>query len=467
MSSKRKTKAPEHLADTETVTKKQKKEEVEQVDLSKYADLQLEGSKFEGHILFSGATNWDLIGRKEVPKSVKQDVGGPTLWGPHRWEGLEDVKIRSVISSCTASHCVAISIEGKVYVWGRNDKGQLGVGDCERRDTPTTPTELEDYNIVTAATGRNHTLFVTDKGDCFAAGDNKMGQLGVGGEGNNFTSPVKIDYRGPPICKVACGGEFSVFVNVEGQMYTSGCPEYGQTGHNTDGKYFISSNKMGFNLVTVPTIVPLFIDRDRDGSVIPIHDVLIEDVVCGPNHTVALDRQKRVFSWGFGGYGRLGHSTPKDEFVPRIVNLFNGGQNRGATMIGAGGSYSMAVNVLGQLYLWGQTKSTGEAAMYPKPVSDLSGWHVRSIGCSNRSIAVAADASVVTWGCSPTFGELAMGPSAGKSSTKPQEPKPLKDTYVHAISCGMAFTLFLMRTENEAEMKIYESFPLYSPTASK
>jgi hypothetical protein len=59
-------------------------------------------------------------------------------------------------------------------------------------------------------------------------------------------------------------------------------------GHNTDGKYFISSNKMGFNLVTVPTIVPLFIDRDRDGSVIPIHDVLIEDVVCGPNHTVIM-----------------------------------------------------------------------------------------------------------------------------------------------------------------------------------
>jgi alpha-tubulin suppressor-like RCC1 family protein len=46
---------------------------------------------------------------------------------------------------------------------GRNDKGQLGVGDCERRDTPTTPTELEDYNIVTAATGRNHTLFVTGR----------------------------------------------------------------------------------------------------------------------------------------------------------------------------------------------------------------------------------------------------------------------------------------------------------------
>jgi len=35
----------------------------------------------------------------------------------------------------------------------------------------------------------------------------------------------------------------------------------------------------------------------------------------------------------------------------------------------------------GVLYLWGQNKPTGEAAMYPKPVQDLSGWQVRSIGC--------------------------------------------------------------------------------------
>lgn len=35
----------------------------------------------------------------------------------------------------------------------------------------------------------------------------------------------------------------------------------------------------------------------------------------------------------------------------------------------------------GVLYLWGQTKNTGEANMYPKPINDLSGWNIRGIGC--------------------------------------------------------------------------------------
>ena len=32
---------------------------------------------------------------------------------------------------------------------------------------------------------------------------------------------------------------------------------------------------------------------------------------------VAKDTKGRVFTWGFGGYGRLGHADNKDEFVPR------------------------------------------------------------------------------------------------------------------------------------------------------
>lgn len=47
----------------------------------------------------------------------------------------------------------------------------------------------------------------------------------------------------------------------------------------------------------------------------PVKDVEIVDFSCGQNHTVAIDSKKRVYSWGFGGYGRLGHAEPKDEYV--------------------------------------------------------------------------------------------------------------------------------------------------------
>jgi hypothetical protein len=47
---------------------------------------------------------------------------------------------------------------------GRNEKGQLGVGDTKRRDVPTVIEALRDHNIVGAACGKNHTLILT--GEC-------------------------------------------------------------------------------------------------------------------------------------------------------------------------------------------------------------------------------------------------------------------------------------------------------------
>ena len=39
---------------------------------------------------------------------------------------------------------------------------------------------------------------------------------------------------------------------------------------------------------------------------------------------IARDTTGRVFTWGFGGYGRLGHHQPKDEHIPRLVTFFKG-----------------------------------------------------------------------------------------------------------------------------------------------
>lgn len=62
---------------------------------------------------------------------------------------------------------------------------------------------------------------------------------------------------------------------------------------------------------------------------------------------LVLDSQKRVFSWGFGGYGRLGHAEQKDEMVPRLVKLFDF-PGRGASQIYAGYTCSFAVSEVGE-----------------------------------------------------------------------------------------------------------------------
>lgn len=118
-----------------------------------------------------------------------------------------------------------------------------------------------------------------------------------------------------------------------------------------------------------------------------------------------LDSQKRVFSWGFGGYGRLGHTEQKDEMVPRLVKLFDF-PGRGAAQVHAGYQCSFAINEMGEgqnragseagafraltsvlavsagaLFFWGITNTSRESTMYPKAVQDLCGWKIRSLAC--------------------------------------------------------------------------------------
>lgn len=121
---------------------------------------------------------------------------------------------------------------------------------------------------------------------------------------------------------MGCGAEFSVILDVKGNLHTFGLPEYGQLGHNTDGKYFKTTTKLCFNFETSPKRVILYIEKSKGGYVEPVKDVEVVDFSCGQNHTVAIDSKKRVFSWGFGGYGRLGHAEQKDEYVsahPRFM----------------------------------------------------------------------------------------------------------------------------------------------------
>ncbi|XP_069467237.1 protein RCC2 [Ambystoma mexicanum] len=425
--------------------------------------IKLEGAKCKGQLLIFGATNWDLIGRKEVPKSAAAYRNlGQNLWGPHRYGCLAGIKVRTAVSGPVSAHSLLITTEGKLWSWGRNEKGQLGHGDIHRVDAPKLIAALSDEVMVAAACGRNHTLALTESGTVYAFGENKMGQLGIGNQTNAVPSPTQILYNGQPITKVACGAEFSMLVDCKGNLYSFGCPEFGQLGHNSDGKFIARANRIEFDCEQIPRRVPIFIEKTRDGQVLPITNVVVRDVVCGTSHTVVLDSQKRVFTWGFGGYGRLGHSEPKDELVPRLVKLFDF-PGRGAVQIFAGCTCSFALGEAGSLFFWGVTNTTRDSTMYPKAVQDLCGWKVRSVACGKSSIIVAADESTISWGPSPCCGELGYGENKAKSSTTAQEVKTLDGIYIEQVSMGYSHTLVVARDETEQDEEKLKKLPEYNP----
>lgn len=131
-------------------------------------------------------------------------------------------------------------------------------------------------------------MYFLDTGTVYACGDNRCGQCGVGNSQPQILTPTRINYRGPPIIKVGCGADFSVILDCKGGLHSFGLPEYGQLGHNTDGKYFQTTTKLSFHYETSPKRIVLYIEKTKDGHVSPVDVTEIVDFSCGPNHTVSL-----------------------------------------------------------------------------------------------------------------------------------------------------------------------------------
>ncbi|XP_059279015.1 uncharacterized protein LOC132033148 [Lycium ferocissimum] len=401
-----------------------------------------------GELLFCGCTSWDAVGRR---KHALENLVSPTRLRP-----LLGVDICFVAAGCASCHCVALDTEGRCYTWGRNEKGQLGHGDKITRDRPTVVSELSKHKIIRAAAGRSHTVVVTDDGQSFAFGWNKHGQLGTGSAKNEIEpSPVRCAVT--EVKTTACGADFTVWLtSVEGaSILTAGLPQYGQLGHGTDNEYNTkdSSVRLAYEAQPRPKPIAAFAGET------------IVKVACGTNHTVAVDKNGYVYTWGFGGYGRLGHREQKDEFAPRRVDVFTR-QNvlPPDAVISAGSVNSACTAGGGQVYMWGKIKSTGDDSMYPKPLLDLSGWNLRCMDSGSMHHFVGADSSCISWGLAQC-GELGYGPNGQKSSAVPKKVDILDGMHVISVACGFAHSMVVIdRTNVEDRL---EQLDVYDGKASE
>lgn len=381
-----------------------------------------------GELLFCGSTNWDTIGRKKTAQDGN-------LFAPTRLRPLVGVNIRMVVSGCASCHCVALDVEGRCFTWGRNEKGQLGHGDTVQRDRPTIVSELSKHKIINAAAGKSHTLVVTNEGFSLAFGWNKHGQLGSGSVKNEIeSSPIRCHVS--DVKHTACGADFSVWLtSTEGaSIMTCGLPQYGQLGHGTDNEYNTkeSSVKLAYEAQPRPKAIASFSGET------------IVKVACGNNHTVAADKNGFVYTWGFGGYGRLGHREQKDEWAPRRVETFTKQNVLPPNAVVSAGSVNSACTAGGgQLYMWGKLKNTGDDWMYPKPLLDLSGWNIRCMDSGYMHHFVGADSSCISWGHAQS-GELGYGPNSQKSSAVPKKVDLLEGMHVISVACGYAHSIVVV-----------------------
>ncbi|XP_042494560.1 ultraviolet-B receptor UVR8-like isoform X2 [Macadamia integrifolia] len=103
-------------------------------------------------------------------------------------------------------HTVCISVEGDVYAFGGNQFGQLGTGADQAETLPRLldAPSLENKHAKIVSCGARHSAVITEDGKVFCWGWNKYGQLGLGDViDRNIPAQVPID--GCLVKNVACG----------------------------------------------------------------------------------------------------------------------------------------------------------------------------------------------------------------------------------------------------------------------
>lgn len=139
---------------------------------------------------------------------------------------------------------LAINMHGQLWAWGDNRVGQLGVNSTIQKYTPSsvlgnpkTFCEIAtgQWNTPTLA---DHSLGIDYLGKIWAWGYNCYGQLGLGVSSPTSLSVLspKVIYGNKTFCKIAGGENFSTAIDHNGQIWTWGNNHVGQLGNNERSK---------------------------------------------------------------------------------------------------------------------------------------------------------------------------------------------------------------------------------------
>nr|XP_046250580.1 probable E3 ubiquitin-protein ligase HERC4 [Scatophagus argus] len=215
---------------------------------------------------------------------------------PRPLEALSNTPVSQV--ACGSQHSVALTKDGQVYTWGQDSRGQLGLG--KRKLGANSPQHLRSLSaipLVQVAAGGEQSFALSVSGGVFGWGRNDCGQLGLGDTTDRHT-PTSVHYLNmKKTVHISCGKDHTVTLTKTGVVFTFGSGQYGQLGHNS------------------------FSNELRPRIVAELWGAKVTKTACGRHHTLVLTDSKKVYSFGCGEQGQLGHGVETHPSVPLPVQL--------------------------------------------------------------------------------------------------------------------------------------------------
>ena len=123
----------------------------------------------------------------------------------------------AVLVSAGMYSMAAVHANNRLYVWGDNASGELGLGDVVARKTPTL---VSCKPVVAAVLGLKHLLVLATDGDVYMCGWHWIGIVGAGGYSKTTSVLTRVERLPAAVSVSTGGGQCFAAVTTEGKLYT-------------------------------------------------------------------------------------------------------------------------------------------------------------------------------------------------------------------------------------------------------
>ncbi|CAI0402042.1 unnamed protein product, partial [Linum tenue] len=277
-------------------------------------------------------------------------VGNPSIPKSYALlpKALESTVVLDVYRiACGSNHAALVTRHGEIFSWGQGLGGRLGHGKEVDVPLPTLIDGLSGMNVDVIACGEYHTCAVTLSGDLYTWGDgtHNYGLLGHGSEVSHWVPKrVSSNIEATYVSSVSCGPWHTAAVTSSGQLFTFGDGTFGTLGHGD----------------RISTSVPREVESLRGMRVKKVacglwHTAVVaEEVITDPlsGEVSAGPSSGKLFTWGNGDEGCLGHGDENPRLVPeQVVTLVD----ENICQVACGHNLTVVLTILGQVYTMGSS----------------------------------------------------------------------------------------------------------------
>lgn len=335
---------------------------------------------------------------------------------------------------------------GDVYLWGEvlfdssRTNNDINISLYSGRHDLLLPKPLESnvlLDIQHVSCGVKHAALVTKQGEVFTWGKGSYGLLGYGVEAEAIQPRLVESLSDSDIEFVACGEFHTCAVSTSGELYTwgDGAHKAGLLGHGTNISHWIPRRVSG-----------------------PLEGLQVSSVSCGTWHSALITSAGKLFTFGDGTFGTLGHGNRESAFYPREVESLIGLR---AIAVSCGVWHTAAVVEVivtqssassGKLFTWGDGDKyrlghgDKDSRLKPTCVPSLIDYIFCNVACGHSlTIGLTTSGDIFTMG-STVYGQLGNPLSDGKLPCLVQDK--LANEHVVEVACG-SYHVTVLTSKNE------------------